>query len=142
MTQIADAIICKTRKNSIFQQVGTYVIIFPFPSPSSPPPPALIIIIIIIYRYDVTLRVRGRAPTLAQGMHNWVLNAGLIFAVLMGCFILYTPGMDEYFMMPPIRAEHWLPGLPFAFIIILFDEVRRYILRKRPGGWVEREFYY
>lgn len=77
-----------------------------------------------------------------QGMTNWVLNGGIIFAISLGCFLLYTPGLYKYILMPPIKAIHWIPGVPFAIIIILFDEIRRLILRKRPGGWVEREFYY
>ncbi|KAK6633135.1 hypothetical protein RUM43_012879 [Polyplax serrata] len=77
-----------------------------------------------------------------KGMTNWVLNAGLLFAVALGCTLLYTPGLYEYLLMPPIQGIHWLPGVPYALLIIVFDEIRRLILRHRPGGWVEREFYY
>lgn len=96
VTQLADGVICKTRKNSIFQ----------------------------------------------QGMSNWVLNAGLLVAVGLGCILLYTPGLDKYVLLPGIYAIHWLPGVPFAIVIFLFDEIRRLIIRRRPGGWVERETYY
>lgn len=40
------------------------------------------------------------------------------------------------------RFNWWLPALPFSLLIFVYDEVRRYILRRNPGGWVERETYY
>jgi sodium/potassium-transporting ATPase subunit alpha len=36
----------------------------------------------------------------------------------------------------------WLPALPFSLAILIYDEVRKYLLRKNPGGWVEQETYY
>ena len=36
----------------------------------------------------------------------------------------------------------WLPALPFSLSILLYDETRKYIIRKSPGGWVEQETYY
>jgi hypothetical protein len=36
----------------------------------------------------------------------------------------------------------WLPALPFSFLIFVYDETRRYFIRRFPGGWVERETYY
>ncbi|PSN48224.1 Sodium/potassium-transporting ATPase subunit alpha [Blattella germanica] len=41
-----------------------------------------------------------------------------------------------------MRWEWWLPGIPFGFLIIVYDELRRLCIRKFPGGWVERETYY
>jgi sodium/potassium-transporting ATPase subunit alpha len=33
--------------------------------------------------------------------------------------------------------------MPFALLILMYDEVRKYILRKNPPGhWVDRETYY
>lgn len=40
------------------------------------------------------------------------------------------------------RFNWWFPALPFSLLIFVYDEVRRYILRRNPGGWVERETYY
>jgi len=42
----------------------------------------------------------------------------------------------------PLRFWWWLPALPFSLSIWLYDEGRRYLLRKYPGGWVEKETYY
>lgn len=96
VTQIADLLICKTRRLSLFQ----------------------------------------------QGMTNWVMNAGLIFEVCLACLIVYCPGLNSVFMMEPVEWYTFLPAVPFAIIIIVYDECRKYIIRKHPGGFVERETYY
>ncbi len=96
VVQWADLIICKTRKNSVFQ----------------------------------------------QGMKNWVMNFGLIFETVLAAFLSYTPGMDKGLKMYPLKINWWLPGIPFSILIFVFDEVRKYLLRENPGGWVEHETYY
>ncbi len=46
--------------------------------------------------------------------------------------------MEEY----EFRFFWWLPALPFSLAILIYDEVRKFILRRNPGGWVEKETYY
>merc|ERR1712214_133883 len=96
VVQWADLIICKTRKNSVFQ----------------------------------------------QGMSNWVMNFGLVFETLLACFLSYTPGMDKGLKMYPLKINWWFPAVPFSALIFIFDEIRKYLLRQNPGGWVEKETYY
>merc|ERR1719213_493572 len=96
VVQWADLIICKTRKNSVFQ----------------------------------------------QGMSNWVMNFGLVFETLLACFLSYTPGMDKGLKMYPLKLNWWFPAVPFSALIFVFDELRKWILRNNPGGWVETEIYY
>ena len=96
IVQWADLIICKTRKNSVFQ----------------------------------------------QGMKNYFLNFGLVFETLLAAFLSYTPGMDKGLRMYPLKFNWWLPALPFSLLIFCYDEVRKYLLRRNPGGWIESETYY
>jgi sodium/potassium-transporting ATPase subunit alpha len=96
VVQWADLIICKTRKNSVFQ----------------------------------------------QGMTNWVMNFGLLFETLLAAFLSYTPGMDKGLKMYPLKINWWFPAIPFSILIFIFDEIRKYLLRQNPGGWVEKETYY
>ena len=52
-------------------------------------------------------------------------------------------GMDKALRMYPLKFWWWLPALPFSALILVYDEMRKFILRKQaPGGWVERETYY
>jgi len=32
--------------------------------------------------------------------------------------------------------------MPFSLIIWLYDETRKYLIRRYPGGWAESETYY
>ena len=96
VVQWADLIICKTRKNSVFQ----------------------------------------------QGMTNWIMNFGLLFETALAAFLSYTPGMDKGLKMYPLKLNWWFPAVPFSILIFVFDELRKWLLRNNPGGWVEKETYY
>merc|ERR1711876_162485 len=96
IVQWADLIICKTRKNSLFQ----------------------------------------------QGMKNMFMNFGLFFETALAAFLSYTPGMDKGLRMYPLKFNWWLPTLPFSLLIFVYDECRKYLLRRNPGGWIEQETYY
>jgi len=96
VVQWADLIICKTRKNSVFQ----------------------------------------------QGMKNHFMNFGLIFETVLAAFLSYTPGMDKGLRMYPLKFNWWLPALPFSLLIFIYDECRKFLLRRNPGGWIEKETYY
>ncbi|XP_043928878.1 sodium/potassium-transporting ATPase subunit alpha-1-like [Protopterus annectens] len=96
VVQWADLIICKTRRNSIFQ----------------------------------------------QGMKNKVLIFGFFEETALAAFLSYCPGMDIGLRMYPVKPSWWFCAFPYALLIFLYDEVRRYILRHHPGGWVEKETYY
>jgi len=96
IVQWADLIICKTRKNSVFQ----------------------------------------------QGMKNWFMNFGLVFETVLAAFLSYCPGMDKGLRMYPLYFCWWLPALPFSLAIFIYDECRKFLLRRNPGGWIEKETYY
>merc|ERR1712112_35403 len=96
IVQWADLIICKTRKNSVFQ----------------------------------------------QGMKNHFMNFGLFFETALACFLSYCPGMDMGLRMYPLKFYWWLPSLPFSVLIWCYDETRKFLLRRNPGGWIEKETYY
>merc|ERR1711963_1284887 len=96
IVQWADLIICKTRKNSVFQ----------------------------------------------QGMKNHFMNFGLVFETVLACILSYTPGMDKGLRMYPLKWNWWLPALPFSCMIFIYDECRKFLLRRNPGGWIEKETYY
>jgi sodium/potassium-transporting ATPase subunit alpha len=96
VVQWADLIICKTRKNSLFQ----------------------------------------------QGMKNYMMNFGLCFETALAAFLSYTPGMDKGLRMYPLKLNWWFPAIPFSVLIFVYDEIRKLMLRRNPGGWIEKETYY
>lgn len=32
--------------------------------------------------------------------------------------------------------------MPFMVVILIYDEIRKFLIRKNPGGWVEKETFY
>lgn len=58
-----------------------------------------------------------------------ILKLKIRFALLIIVYILY-------------RINWWIPAMPFSLAIFIYDEIRRFILRRNPGGWVEQETYY
>ncbi|XP_072369891.1 sodium/potassium-transporting ATPase subunit alpha isoform X2 [Scyliorhinus torazame] len=96
VVQWADLIICKTRRNSVFQ----------------------------------------------QGMKNKILIFGLFEETALAAFLSYCPGTDIALRMYPLKPNWWFCAFPYSLIIFLYDEMRRFIIRRNPGGWVEQETYY
>jgi len=103
---------------------------------------AFFVSIVIVQWADVIICKTRKLSVFQQGMRNWVLNTGILFETALAAFLCYTPGMDTALRVYPLRFWWWLPALPFSIVIWIYDECRRYLLRKYPGGWVEKETYY
>uniref|UniRef100_A0A646QDL7 Sodium/potassium-transporting ATPase subunit alpha n=1 Tax=Hemiscolopendra marginata TaxID=943146 RepID=A0A646QDL7_9MYRI len=98
--------------------------------------------IVIVQWADLIVCKTRRNSIVHQGMKNHVLNFGLVFETALAAFLSYTPGMDKGLRMYPLKIYWWLPAIPFSILIFVYDEIRRFILRRNPGGWVEEETYY
>jgi len=103
---------------------------------------AFFVSIVIVQWADVIISKTRRNSLIQQGMHNWTLNSGLVFETCLAAFLAYCPGLDNGLRMYGLRFWWWFPALPFAILIFVFDEGRRRLLRRYPGGWVEKETYY
>lgn len=98
--------------------------------------------IVIVQWADVIICKTRKLSILEQGMNNNILIAGLFEETLLAAFLAYCPGTDSMLRMYPIEWYWWFCPMPFSLIIFIYDEVRRYLLRRNPGGWVEQETYY
>jgi len=103
---------------------------------------AFFISIVIVQWADLIICKTRRNSLYHQGMSNHVLNFGLFFETALAALLSYTPGMDVFLKLYPLKLSWWFPALPFSLVIFLYDEGRRYVLRKYPGGFIERETYY
>ncbi|XP_036614136.1 sodium/potassium-transporting ATPase subunit alpha-2-like isoform X1 [Trichosurus vulpecula] len=103
---------------------------------------AFFISIVEVQWADLIICKTRRNSIFHQGMKNKVLILGLFEETLLAAFLSYCPGMDVALRMYPLKLNWWLCALPYAVIIFIYDEVRKYILRHNPGGWVEMETYY
>jgi sodium/potassium-transporting ATPase subunit alpha len=103
---------------------------------------AFFVSIVIVQWADLIICKTRRNSILHQGMRNYVLNFGLVFETALAAFLSYCPGMDKGLRMYPLKINWWLPAIPFSILIFVYDEIRRYIIRRNPGGFVELETYY
>jgi len=103
---------------------------------------AFFVSIVVVQWADLIICKTRRNSIVHQGMKNWVLNFGILFETTLAAFLSYTPGMDKGLRMYPLKIYWWFPAIPFSLLIFVYDECRRFILRRNPGGWVEHETYY
>ncbi|KAE9548777.1 hypothetical protein FO519_008015 [Halicephalobus sp. NKZ332] len=103
---------------------------------------AYFVAIVIVQWADLIISKTRRNSLVQQGMGNWTLNFGLVFETILAAFLCYCPGLDNGLRMYGLRFSWWFPALPFSILIFIYDECRRYCIRRWPGGWVERETYY
>lgn len=103
---------------------------------------AFFVAIVVVQWADLIICKTRRNSIYHQGMNNWVLNFGLVFETVLAAILSYTPGMETALRMYPLKINWWIPGIPFSIAIFTYDEIRRFILRRNPGGWVELETYY
>uniref|UniRef100_A0A3Q4GKJ1 Sodium/potassium-transporting ATPase subunit alpha n=1 Tax=Neolamprologus brichardi TaxID=32507 RepID=A0A3Q4GKJ1_NEOBR len=74
---------------------------------------------------------------------------GFVFVVFQICVanreVAECPLVGKLAFFSPhvyLRPMWWFCSVPYSFLIFIYDEVRKYILRRTPGGWVELETYY
>ncbi|XP_031695932.1 sodium/potassium-transporting ATPase subunit alpha-1-like, partial [Anarrhichthys ocellatus] len=98
--------------------------------------------IVVVQWADLIICKTRRNSILQQGMKNRILIFGLFEETALAAFLSYCPGMDIALRMYPLKPCWWFCAFPYSLLIFLYDEGRRYILRRNPGGWVEQETYY
>uniref|UniRef100_A0A1I7T1E9 Sodium/potassium-transporting ATPase subunit alpha n=1 Tax=Caenorhabditis tropicalis TaxID=1561998 RepID=A0A1I7T1E9_9PELO len=103
---------------------------------------AYFVSIVVVQWADLIISKTRRNSLVQQGMSNWTLNFGLVFETALAWFMCYCPGLDNGLRMYGLRFSWWFCALPFSILIFVYDEVRRFLIRRYPGGWVERETYY
>ncbi|KAG5267728.1 hypothetical protein AALO_G00224990 [Alosa alosa] len=98
--------------------------------------------IVVVQWADLIICKTRRNSILQQGMTNKILIFGLFEETALAAFLSYCPGMDVALRMFPLKPLWWFCAFPYSLLIFLYDEARRYLLRRNPGGWVEMETYY
>ncbi|CAI5516948.1 unnamed protein product [Closterium sp. Naga37s-1] len=79
-----------------------------------------------------------RLSLFQQGMRNHVLTFSLFFETLVAAALLYWPFLQEVFDTRPLNVLYWFIGVPFALTILAIGELRKWLIRKFPGGWMDR----
>ncbi len=61
---------------------------------------------------------------------NRLVLAGIATDVLLAAFIIYTPLGNSLFASAPIGADVWLLLIPFAILLLVTDETRKYFVKR------------
>jgi hypothetical protein len=90
-----------------------------------------------------------------QGMVNPLMNFGLLFETILGSLMCYFTPLGAALNTRPLRFTHWFPGMPFCIFIFLYDECRKWLMRKtekgeidddntlkKVGAWLKENTYY
>jgi len=109
---------------------------------------AFFVSIVIVQWADLIACKTRKLSIYHQGMRNTVLNIGLVEETLLAILLSYIPALNVLGTRP-IRFVHWMPAMPFAMIIFIYDEVRKYLIRlgppagsKKTSNLVEEYTYY
>jgi len=108
---------------------------------------------IVIVQWGGLLVCKTRKLSLfQQGMRNSAINWSLIVETIITLLIIYCPGIQTVLGAHPIVGYLWLPAMPFAVIIVIYDETRKWILRRDDRllaagkiprvGFISRYTYY
>uniref|UniRef100_V9KCZ0 Sodium/potassium-transporting ATPase subunit alpha n=1 Tax=Callorhinchus milii TaxID=7868 RepID=V9KCZ0_CALMI len=103
---------------------------------------AFFVSIVVVQWADLLICKTRRNSIFQQGMRNKILIFGLFEETALAAFLSYCPGMDVALRMFPLKPNWWFCAFPYSFLIFVYDEIRKLIIRRHPGGWVERETYY
>ncbi|XP_015608026.1 sodium/potassium-transporting ATPase subunit alpha-B [Cephus cinctus] len=98
--------------------------------------------IVITQMVDLIICKTRKNSIFKQGMGNWFLNFSFVFEVVLTGILLYVPGTEKVLKTMPLDALWYCPCLPFGAFLWIYDELRRWFLRKYPGGIIEQETYY
>jgi sodium/potassium-transporting ATPase subunit alpha len=103
---------------------------------------AYFITIIIVQWADLLIAKTRKLSIFEQGMGNDFMNFGLIFETVLGATLCYTPAFNKVFGTRPLHILHWFSGVPWSMFIFSYDEIRKGLIRKNPGGWLDRWTYW
>jgi magnesium-transporting ATPase (P-type) len=112
---------------------------------------AFLVSIIVAQWADVIICKTRERSIFSQKMTNMILNVGLIEETILAIVLVYCPPLHDAFKTTNIDFKMWCYGLPFSFLIWVYDELRKKAIRRERKGndeWpenkgiVERWTYY
>uniref|UniRef100_A0A8C8GGS0 Sodium/potassium-transporting ATPase subunit alpha n=1 Tax=Oncorhynchus tshawytscha TaxID=74940 RepID=A0A8C8GGS0_ONCTS len=103
---------------------------------------AFFVSIVVVQWADVIVCKTRRNSVFQQGMKNKILIFGLFEETALAAFLSYTPGMDVALRMFPLKPSWWFCAVPYSVLIFVYDEIRKLLIRRNPGGkWLSLSLY-
>ncbi|XP_075419677.1 potassium-transporting ATPase alpha chain 2 [Tenrec ecaudatus] len=84
---------------------------------------------------DLIIRKTRRNSIFQQGLfRNKVIWVGIASQVIIALILSYGLGSVTALNLTMLRPQYWFVAVPFAFLIWVYDEVRKFYIRRYPGG--------
>jgi sodium/potassium-transporting ATPase subunit alpha len=78
-----------------------------------------------------------------HGITNMVHDLGIVQEIILIALLVYAPFLHYTFGTANIDAVDWFIAVPFSFMIVVYDEIRKYIMRRvGKEHWFYRYFYF
>ncbi|CAG2117346.1 unnamed protein product [Medioppia subpectinata] len=100
---------------------------------------AYFIVIVVVQWIDVIVCKTRRLSIFQHGFDNHFLTFSLIFETALSVFFCYTPKVNEVLSLRPVKGWVWLSAIPFFFLIFIFDETRKWFIRRHPFNFFAKE---
>ncbi|KAE9554221.1 hypothetical protein FO519_002585 [Halicephalobus sp. NKZ332] len=79
-----------------------------------------------------------RISLLKHGIQNWTLLVAVIFELGTLFFVIFTPGVQNLLTVRPPQWYIWLYPIGVGITLFVFNETRKYFIRKNPKNPVVR----
>ncbi|XP_045149961.1 potassium-transporting ATPase alpha chain 2 [Echinops telfairi] len=92
---------------------------------------------------DLIIRKTRRNSIFQQGLfRNKVIWVGIASQIIIALILSYGLGSVTALNLTMLRPQYWFVAVPFAALIWVYDEVRKFYIRRYPGGWWDMNMYY
>ncbi len=86
---------------------------------------------IVVAQAFTVFACKTRVLSLAShGIDNLWIIGSVFVEFLIALVIIYTPGLRTGFQVRPLLWWHWMPAIPFGKFILMYDEVRKWLIRR------------
>lgn len=62
----------------------------------------------------------------------------VVFEVVLIMILIYVPGLNSFFMLDSLTFVEACEGMWFMPIMLFYDEIRKFFIRRNPKGLVAR----
>merc|ERR1711907_565902 len=90
---------------------------------------SFLVSIVVAQWADVIICKTRENSIFQQGMGNLTLNVGLFEETILAIALVYCPPLHDAFKTTDIEFKMWCYGVPFSFLIWVYDELRKWRIR-------------
>lgn len=99
--------------------------------------------IVIIQWADLIISKTRIMSIFKHGLfNNKILVFSLVLETALSFGFVYIPYVNIFLKTRPVHFKYMLPSIIYAILLWVFDELRRWFVRKYPEGFIARETYY